>query len=517
MAAPQAPAFQVGIELPSQIPVTPAVTNALKDLGIGYANFYVTNAPEWEPSEMETLTAMARLCDTLGLEFSLACHHRNPSEASVHTAAGFPRFRGVLIDELEHIRLLFPQFAPIAREDMLADPTRFTDLQTAHRETFNGYRQLYDRFRTQGAPQVTATHVWPELLHTAARAGMIPCPKICKEFYSSVSLAIGMGAALQYGRELWVDTDMWYFALVPGHPPEEVWCNLLLAYWLGADLVYLEGSGYNLLPAGRQGTPFALMNQIDPARYQLTPHGEMLKRFCRTYLPAHPRPWSFRDVRPDMAIIRFEDTDFGQRSWGAEGLYGTKALQPDRDTSAWLGLWNVLTHGHTGTDGLAYFKPSVRHPVASDAYHQTVTPSWNTDPASAEHRFFVPLNGAVVFDHQVEYERLQSIPLLFLTGKHVSDNTLSAIRRCVDAGAICVAWGPLVQRHGFTQWTRGVRVWRSGRGRWVLTDDFGAPAAVREYRRFLGRSDTISYRFGARRVTLTRQSDNDITVQVQSG
>ena len=81
---------------------------------------------------------------------------------------------------------------------------------------------------------------------------------------------------------------MWYFQLVPGHPPAEVESNLLLAYWMGADLVYLEGSGYNLLPAGRQGTPFSLVNVISNDRYQLTPHGEMLRRFCREYLPATP-------------------------------------------------------------------------------------------------------------------------------------------------------------------------------------------------------------------------------------
>ncbi len=165
---------------------------------------------------------------------------------------------------------------------------------------------------------------------------MTPCPKICKEFYSPVSLAVGLGAALQYNRDLWVDVDMWYFWAVPGHPPEEVRANLQLAYWLGADLAYLEGCGYNLFPAGKQGSPFSLISRLDDQRYQLTPHGEMLKEFCIQYLPAHPRPWTFRDLQPTMAIIRFDDTDVGQKAWGVNRLYGAEGLKPDRDTAAWI-------------------------------------------------------------------------------------------------------------------------------------------------------------------------------------
>ena len=49
---------------------------------------------------------------------------------------------------------------------------------------------------------MTATHVFPVLLHVAARAGFAPCPKICKEMYSPVSFAVGLGEALQYGLRL---------------------------------------------------------------------------------------------------------------------------------------------------------------------------------------------------------------------------------------------------------------------------------------------------------------------------
>jgi len=507
--------FTVGIELPSQVPVPKPVENALRDMGIGYVGFYVANGSLGEAPEGETTAGLLALCERLGLQFTLDCHHRNPRPDSVRSAAAMGgAFQGVLVDELTHIRLLYPEFRPPSGDEMLADPAGFRDLLDAYSQTEAGLAKLSRHFTDLGAPRVVATEVWPSLLHAAAQAGMTPCPKICKEFYSPVSLAVGLGAALEYGRDLWVDVDMWYFMAIPGHPAEEVRANLELAYWLGADLVYLEGCGYNLFPAGQQGFPFSLMTQIDAERYQLTPHGEMLKKFCTQYLPAHPRPWSFRDLQPTMAVIRFDDTDVGQKSWGVDRLYGTPHLKPDGDTSAWLGLWNVLTWGKTGSDGIAWFKASVPHPAGDPRYHVQVTPSYLTDPACGEHRFFVPLNGAVVFDHLVSYERLRGIPLLFLTGKHVSRGTMAAVRRCVAEGALCVAWGPLASQNGIGGWTRGVKVVRHGRGRFVLTDDFQSRDAVSHYRCFLGRPDEIRYRFAGRTVVLKRITDNSLDVRL---
>jgi hypothetical protein len=518
MGGVDSPSFRVGIELPSQVPVTASVEQALKDLGIGFVNFYVSNTPARDLPENETTAAMIALCERLNLDFALACHHRDPSKDSVQAAcASKAHFEGVVFDELAHIRLLHSEFAPTDAEGLFADPAGFTSLQDAWQAASEGFARLATKIRNYGAPRVVATHVWPNLLHTAARAGFTPCPKICKEFYSPVSLAMGLGAALQYRRDLWVDCDMWYFQLVPGHSHQEVWCNLLLAYWLGADLVYLEGAGYNLFPAGHQGTPFSLVNAHQEKLYQLTPHGEMLKRFCCEYLPGSPRPWTFRDIRPEAAIIRFEDGDFGQRSWGVPGLYGSKTLAGDADTQAWLTLWNVLTRGRTGCDGLAYFKIGARGPKPDARHHVEVTPSYASDPEAARvHSFFVPLNGVVVFDDHVRYERLHGIPLLFLTGKQLSPETVEASRRCVEEGAVCVAWGPLAARCELADsWTRGVAVVSRGQGRYVFTDDFAAPEAVAEYAHWIAKEDEIRYRFANHTVILHRAaSDNDVTVEI---
>lgn len=125
--------FTVGIELPSQAPVPAPSENAPRDIGIRYAGFYVTNAPASEGPETETTAAMLGLCKRLGLQFTLDSHHRNPSDPSVRAAAELgAAFQGVLIDELTHVRLLYPQFAGPEPDAMLADPSRFRDLLDAH-------------------------------------------------------------------------------------------------------------------------------------------------------------------------------------------------------------------------------------------------------------------------------------------------------------------------------------------------------------------------------------------------
>ena len=515
--APASPPFQVGIELSSQMPTNPVVENALRDIGIGFANYYVTVAPEQDLPEAETNQAMMALCERLGLKFALACHHRNASEATCRDAAAHgSAFQGIVFDELEHIRLMNPQFAPPSADPLLADPASFESLQDAYDKTLAGYRGLKAHFDGLGVPRLVATHVWPELLHLAARAGFIPCPKICKEFYSPVSLAIGMGAAKQYGRDLWADCDLWYFQLVPGHPPEEMWCNLLLAYFLGVDCVYMEGSGYNLLPAGKQGTPFSLVNPIDAAHYQLTPHGEALKRFCRAYLPQNPRPWTFRDVRPDIVVIRFEDGDYGQASWGVNRLYGSENLHPDADTAAWRSVWNLLTFGRTGDDGLACFKASVPHPVFEPRHHVDVTPSYATDPAAAGvHTFFVPLHGVVVYDHLVGYDLLKDVPLILVTGKQISDETAAAVRKRAQEGATCVVWKSLAKACGCPDYAGGTVEQTTGTGKLIFTDDYASPKVAQNCSSHLGSKDEIRYRFGDQRVILHRVTDNDIRVEIQ--
>ncbi len=525
-AAPPSAArpMSVGIEMPSHLPVTPAVENSLRELGIDFINYYVytDGAPPSRPAT-EVNSGMLDLCKRAGLDHALATHHFDiPAEAvqqSVKagdeaTTAG--KFRGVVMDEIEHIRLLYWGMYGGDKVVKLADPREFKDFNQAYDLTLAGYKAVKAKYGAMGADTVVATHIWPVMLSIAARAGLVPCPKICKELYSPVSLAQGIGAAKQYGTDLWVDNDLWLWASVPGHPAEELKSNLMLAYWLGADRFYIEGSGFNLLPPGLQGIPFSLMTQINNEHFNLTAHGEVLRWFCKEYMPAHPRPWTFRDIRPEIAMVRFEDTDHGQLyGGGADRLYGSPNLRSTADTRAWFGLWNILTHGYTGRDGLTFFKGTMANsgeeyiPRAPGFYH-----TYNSMPKfAARHNFFVPLNNTVVYDHLVGYELLKDVPCILLTGVQVSEPTMAAIRRCVSEGAVCIAWGPLAKKQGF-DWNGGYQELAEGKGKFILTDDFGMQPVLGQLSKFIGSPYEIRYRFKDYTVHLKRVDENKVHVVV---
>jgi len=179
-------------------------------------------------------------------------------------------------------------------------------------------------------------------------------------------------------------------------------------------------------------------------------------------------------------------------------------------------LWNLLTFGKAGRDGLSLFKAWVRPSGYQRAVQSDLAPSYLTRPVQADqHRFFVPLSGVVVYDHLAGYDLLKDVPLIFLTGKKVSDDTMAAIRKCVADGAICVAWGPLAKRHGFGEWESGVTVKPDSKGKWVLTDDFGFREVYQQIATLIGRPGEIRYRFGEHTVTLRRLTDNEVTVELR--
>lgn len=510
LTASAAPNFTIGIEMPCEVPVTPAVRNALDAMGVQYINYYVRPWASTPPEESAAANAeMMAFARELNLDFALSCYVADPPDDCIEAAAAEgPRFKGIVFDELAHCRLLnlHEGVEPLGKD--------FKTLQEAYEATVAGYAKLAARH--EGVP-VTATHVWPVLLHAAARGGFDPCPKICKEFYSPISLAIGLGAALQYGRGLTVDCDLWYYDLVPGHTPEEFESNLKLAYWLGADRLYVEGSGHNLTAVGKQGIPFSLMTQVTPGLYQLTAHGQVLRRFIREYIPAHPRPWTFRDIKPEVAIVRFPDSDYGQIyvedkvwDWHA-GLYGSADLLSTEDTRAWFSLWNLLTASKSGHKGITFFDKTTASAGYESPVADGVVQSLHSRPIQADsHRFFLPLRGVVVFDHLVGYEHLRGVPVICLTGVAVSPDTMAAIRRRVEEGATCIVWKGLAGAAGFPDFTEGFREVPTGNGKFVLTDDFSRGAVWQSVWPYMARPDEIQYRFGEHKVTLKRVTDNEV-------
>ncbi len=510
--------FYVGIEMPSEIPISDSVKNAVKDMGINYINFHPFVYCEGKSLKADqVIKDMQDFCNELNLSYAIGTQNYDPDFEILKKVTDDIKkqnqslFLGVVHDELVHYKIL-NKYAP----EVSIDNNRCSDIFQAYDNTIDKLKEVKKTFKDSGVDSVMVSHIWPVLQHAVASAGFTVCPKICKETYSPVSLAIAMGAAIQYGSDLWADCDLWFYGAVPGHSPEEVRSNLIFAYWMGVDGIFIEGAGHNLYPSGKQGMPFSLVAYIDPEHYQLTPHGEVLRWFNKEYIIKNKRRWTFRDVKPDAAIIRFEDTCHGQAYTPhfKDALYGNPDWKSDPNTEAWLGLWNVLTHGVTGSDGLTYFKGTKCVSVGNRPYGGSLVLSENSAPDDcARHTFFVPLKGVVCFDHLVDYDKIKDIPVLYLTGLKISEQTMKAVKKCVHDGTTCFIWGPLAKQNGF-DWDQGVKYFSDGKGRFIAVDDFQSREIFDDIKNLIGSYNQISYRFNDSRLIINKIDQNRISVDV---
>lgn len=341
--------------------------------------------------------------------------------------------------------------------------------------------ELARRYARHGV-KLRTEHVLPVLFHSFARAGWTATTKVLKEGWAGPYLACAMGAALQYGRELSVCVDLWDGARYPGHSPREYGSALRLAYHLGADCIYTES-----LDADFNNQRLGSLILVDKDAYSVTPCGEEALRFRHAYLPAHPRDYRFRDLRPRVAIIRQEDTCFGQAcSWIPDHLFGSTEWHSTGTTEAWLRLWHLLSNGVIPADSLSWHAGSLR---------------------SRPHQLFAPQNGVVVFDHRVKGELLAGVEVIFLTGLGVSPETLAGVEAQVAAGATCVALPHLLPAAVARATGRNGSL-KDGAGRWVATEDFLAPHARQAVQQVLPVEGTLRYRFGNRTVVF-RPGDGD--------
>ncbi len=329
---------------------------------------------------------------------------------------------------------------------------------------------------TVGGRPAAVEFLFPVMMHTAARAGLTVSPKVLKETCGPAMLATAMGAARQYGADLWVDVDYWWHNEAIGHSAERLRSALLLAYWSGASRIYVEGGA-------RWGKDYQVGLAIEKA----------YEEFVREYVPAHPRPYGWRDFRPETAIIRFDDTCFDERQrYLGEypgPLYGHVPAGPEN--TEWLSIWSLLSHGFVRTDSVS---------------HQ-----WEARRFGSR-TLFVPLHKVAVYDHEVGYETLAGLRLIFLTGIAMSSETMEAVKRCVREGATCVL-PPRLAPEGSGLGDAGeIAVVSDGAGRWLVVPEFyrlhyecfcGGPVlpVLREaLEGLVGDGDHLVYDFGKWRV-----------------
>lgn len=407
-----------------------------------------------------------------------------------------PAFWGTLYDELEHSQitrnLTIALRNPGVERVSLAETTGM-DFKSADEAVFKGAKSLVGYNQGFGNGKVLTEHVWPVLFHNFARAGMTPAYKQMKENWSNVWSACAMGACLQYNQELWACLDFWNHNTYPGHSAEELQGNLLFVYWSGADKAYVENVG-------------SLYSLDENQNVKLGERGEVFRDFVKEYVPSNPRPYSFRDFEPQIAIIRFDDTDWGQGKdvfcsveeggqtidlYWKDWLFGAYDLNTSPESEEWIKAWHTITHGMVKKESL----------------------SWNAGNyyKGMPHRSFAPANSPVVFDDSVTKEHLKTVKLAFLCGLFMSNQTLSDISELVKKnGLVVVTSARFAPKELVAGYTGGSKEFRDGKGKWIISDDMAGDELKKRVKPFIGNENEIVYHFkGNRKVTMKISPDGN--------
>ena len=338
-----------------------------------------------------------------------------------------------------------------------------------------------DALKSMGAPAVSGEHVWPVLHHLFARAGIIPNFKSQKELVSNIHFAVAAGAALEYGTPLWNCVDLWHKMTFPGHTPEEMYHNLVFAYLAGVDRVYVEASNAFVEDDGEGGK-------------KLNAYGENYLRFTDKY-KGKERNYNVQDYRPEIGVIRYDDTYWGQNLVWDRGLFGNRKIRPDARSKEWLHIIKTVTHGDTRSTGFTWGR---------------IAPS-----ALTPHRSFVSMNSLAVFDDRVKKETLKSLKLCFLCGVRVSPETLSAVDELVSENGLTVVcprrYAPARYR---SLLKKDYTELSCGKGSYIITDNFESARLRNRIAPFLGNKDEIRLTFKDREIRLKIDEKGETFTQI---
>ncbi len=405
-----------------------------------------------------------------------------------------PAFRGIVYDECDHMLLSGSKFA---NDTQTFDKPSLIDTTNLKLEVaFDRLVEAAAAVRTghyEGRVQLNTEQVWPDLYHLFARAGWSIAPKELKEGITPVVLSVALGAAIQYSdrTHFSVTPDMWGLGSFPGHSTSALRSSLMMGYWLGAEKIYIENLDFD--NSKRTHHPDAtmvggLLHWLDYDHYEVTPYGKVLSDFARNYVPAHPRPITWRDYRPRVAIVRLPDGCWGQIDKVGKGespsrnrLLGNRNLPADAPAREWLQVWSTLTHGVVSPLSLSYCNHKA-YPKGIGA-------------------FFVPLDSVAVFDHKVTGPVLDSVECFVVCGHALSPETFAAI----SARAACGATVIIARR----LYDKCAPQGKKPAGNWLVVDDFSAPSVAARLKPFLGSPDVARYRFAHHVVEFHKTTDPD--------
>ena len=407
-----------------------------------------------------------------------------------------PHFRGVCYDEAEHWILNGVDVTGGVGAHENFRPHFFDAEGATLKEAYAGNLNNLTVLRSKlfqfapasctdpGRPMIRSEHVFPALFPLFARAGAAPHPKFLKESVTPVIAAVALGASRQYGVPYVPCLDLfgprgdrasrpeW-----PYHTPQELRSALLFSYWTGAHSAYIENINYK----------DSLYRNVG-GRAELTDWGRVAKEFTHEYEPKHPRTIRARDFRPEIVIVRFPDSDWGQvkKHYIRENLYGASNLVRSDVTQEWHQVWRLLCHGTLPGTGL----------------------TWHARGFNMRYRLFFPANSVAVFDHLADDPKLyDGVRLVFLLGVDIPPKTLATVRDFVRAGGTAATVPRLAPDDIKRDYSGGTAVVADGQGRWILFENADEPVLQKELAPFLGNPNELRYTFTDAEVVFTAPED----------
>lgn len=390
-------------------------------------------------------------------------HLLNLPDEYVAAHAANSNFAGIMYDELEHVianRNLSIELGSKGRLKLNAFPLAKGKNALEQGKLLGAQLKKYaGDLKAKGVPAMSGEHVFPVLFHKFAENGITPNFKSQKESHSVIQFAIAAGAALEHKTELWNCVDLWFRMTNPGHPADEMYSNLVFSYLCGATRAYVESS-HAFVTDGK-----------------LNDYGKAFCKFAKEY-KGKPRDYSIADYRPEIGIIRYDDTFWGQCdpvAW-KRMLFGNKNIKPDYRSREYLKALNVITHGETCKNGLSWDRIS----------------PWSLHA----HRSFVTLNSTAVFDENVTKETLSSLKLCFLCGLTVSENTMTAVEELVKENGLTVITPARLAPERIKNAAHGsVTEISDGSGKWVVVRSYRSRAVKKAAAPFTGKKGEIRLTF----------------------
>ncbi len=414
---------------------------------------------------------------------------------------------GVVYDELEHTQITNHQF--ISPKDHYTIPSiayttgkSWEDSYEALFENLLKIRLYHDKYDTS----VVWEPVWPVMHHIFARAGWILCPKFLKESWNPVVASMALGAVIEYEDKVggfWITPDLWFRSDYPGHSVEALKSALVSGHWLGAEKMYVENLDYvhtgtepndwgevdldkiKLASNHRDanGSFGSLVGFLNDKEFKLTSYGQAFKWYAKEYRFENPRSYTWRDVKCKVAIVRFPDSDWGQREEGffRENLLGSTDKKANENTEAWFKIWHLLSNGTIPVTGISF-----------NSHHIQDWPA----------RFFCPMPPVLVFDHRIGDHRpdfdFREADIIYLTGVKVTLATQELIAKKVKQGITCISLSHLVPQYIRDQYfcsSEITSVIKDGKGKWIVTRDFLDAKAVEAIKAYLPPDDEWQFIF----------------------